>query len=167
MKLCADRIKEHLETKRHKKDPTPTTPKPITNDLNTAEAAGSNGEIAKVEKPAAARKILEPELVSNVEGSARKLSKRANSFLKGYNLENFAKKLVEEGESVKASKRHAMICTQIANALQNISPAVKVYPFGSRLTGLGGTNSDLDLFVDMSKCIQRFAASQIKIYFSF
>ncbi|XP_015108719.1 uncharacterized protein LOC107035686 [Diachasma alloeum] len=45
---------------------------------------------------------------------------------------------------------------QLIRDLERISketyPRVKAYPFGSRVSGLGGRNSDLDIFLDCSTC---------------
>jgi len=50
----------------------------------------------------------------------------------------------------KKENTHGRIVEQIAMALKPIFPSVQIYPFGSRLTGLGGVNSDLDLFIDLN-----------------
>lgn len=58
---------------------------------------------------------------------------------------------LKEGKSIKQSKDHVEILKFLEEKLKSKYPQLKVYSFGSRLTGIGTLESDLDVFIDLGK----------------
>ncbi|ENN71322.1 hypothetical protein YQE_11996, partial [Dendroctonus ponderosae] len=62
-----------------------------------------------------------------------------------------AENLAKEAEDVLRNSLTRDCCKQLESVLLAISPNCRVYPFGSRVSGLGNKDSDLDVFVDMDE----------------
>lgn len=87
----------------------------------------------------------------NICESQPKLSKKVIAFIRDRNLEKLARTLADESEKIKMSSKHYTIVESIQKALVSKYPNIKVYPFGSRISGLGSKGSDLDLFIDLGE----------------
>lgn len=87
----------------------------------------------------------------NICESQPKLSKKVTAFIRDRNLEKLARTLADESEKIKMSSKHYTVVESIQKALVSKYPNIKVYPFGSRISGLGSKGSDLDLFIDLGK----------------
>ncbi|XP_063699349.1 terminal uridylyltransferase Tailor-like [Culicoides brevitarsis] len=136
------RVQEHLSSEQHqrivlKKD---QKKKKIFGNTNSI-TSNKNEELNMtfVQQPAE-HKTHEPQI---------KLSKKVQVFLRDHHLEKLATKLTEEAEKIKMGTKHFIILESIEKALVSKYPNIKVYPFGSRISGLGSETSDLDLFIDL------------------
>lgn len=162
------RLREHLDSRKHikfeqdlkagnqkallnsqtyvnstlQKPPDNAAPPPINPTANAVK-----GMVVVRNKDDAASKNAE----NGGDASTKKLSKKVKDFLRDCRLEHYAQKLMEEGVKVLHSPSHTVVANQISDVLQQEFPLVQVYPFGSRLSGLGSESSDLDLYVDLSE----------------
>lgn len=167
LKGTIEKIKEHMDSKKHKK---PFGPKLVSNVTISPTGQVFCTEVAgKPTNESPTKKRSESERSeSAVIESSTKLSKKVKAFLKDVKLENFAQKLVDQGKLIKESKTHDIVVDDLTKALCTSYPEVKVYPFGSRISGLGGVNSDLDVFVDLSmKIILTISFIHMYVYIHF
>lgn len=160
VKADVHRLREHVENRKHIK--AEATLK-VKNHLNDTDKSGAENHAfnnsgalmapllgspstRKDGGDATAKSVESPE----VEVSIKKLSKKVKEFLRDCRLEHLAQKLLDEGERVMHSPSHTIISNQIVEVLKEEFSRVQVYPFGSRLSGLGSDSSDLDLYVDLN-----------------
>lgn len=169
------RVQEHLASKQHHQLTAKAAKKEQKKKKSVGNAThvftNSNLTNAKVESP---KPILLSESAFKItpvvpapkdkeqtveekngepQSSGFKLSKKVQNFLRDRNLEKLGRRLAEEGEAIKMSSKHHTVIESIQKALKPNYPNVKVFPFGSRISGLGTANSDLDLFIDLSKIL--------------
>lgn len=160
------RVHDHLASRQHQQQVAKAAKKDQKKKKQPGNATQvyTNSNLVKVETatlPAAkfvpVGKENDPGAVEQKNGevpSAKvKLSKAVQSFIRDRNLEKLGRRLAEEGESIKMSSKHHTVIESIQKALVSKYPNVKAYPFGSRISGLGTANSDLDLFIDLGKII--------------
>lgn len=67
--------------------------------------------------------------------------------------ENSEKLLKEASKVFNSQDNEKEVCVALVKVLKEYYPQCKAYPFGSRLTGLGYCDSDLDVFLDIGKNI--------------
>lgn len=166
LKVDIDRIIEHTASSKHRQimekaesnRPKQVSTQVFTNSktqpgkavVNQSQVGDNNSVLPKAterkEKPE-----KQKENRKNSENECNKLSKRVLSFLRDYSLEGCANRLVNQGEQTRMSVKHQIVIQSIVDALRPGFANVKVFAFGSRVTGLGNKDSDLDLFVDLSK----------------
>ncbi|XP_001230753.4 terminal uridylyltransferase Tailor [Anopheles gambiae] len=79
-----------------------------------------------------------------------KYSKSLKKFLKK-NIDMVIDMALAEGDEVKSASENKMMVEQLVECLKPHYPAVKCYPFGSRIVGTGCATSDLDIFVDLQE----------------
>ncbi|KAK9729697.1 hypothetical protein QE152_g15794 [Popillia japonica] len=63
--------------------------------------------------------------------------------------ENSEKLLKEASKAFNSQDNEKEVCVALVKVLKEYYPQCKAYPFGSRLTGLGYCDSDLDVFLDI------------------
>lgn len=122
----------------------------LPDSVNATAAAVQAMVVVRAKEDTPSKNNESPE----AEVSTKKLSKKVKEFLKDCRLEHLAQKLLDEGERVLNSPSHSIIVNEIVNVLKVEFSRIQVFPFGSRLSGLGSESSDLDLFVDLSKLEQ-------------
>ncbi|KAI4458616.1 poly a polymerase cid pap -related [Holotrichia oblita] len=62
--------------------------------------------------------------------------------------DNCEKLLKEAKKAFESQDKEKQVCVALVKVLKEYYPQCKAYPFGSRLTGLGYCDSDLDVFLD-------------------
>lgn len=170
LKVDINRIIEHTTSSKHRqymektesKKPKQVNTQVFTNSkvqsekavVNQAQVVDNNSVLPKSterkEKPE-----KQKENRKNSESECKKLSKRVLTFLRDYSLDGCANRLVIQGEQTRTSLKHQIVIQSIIDSLRPGYPNVKVFAFGSRVTGLGTKESDLDLFVDLSKYLKK------------
>lgn len=167
------RIQEHISSKQHqqlsaklakkeqnKKKPVGThvfTNSNLTPNVLPKPLPLLNDAAFKI-KPVIPRESKENETPNDQKngenpvstGPATKLSKKVLTFLRDRDLSKLAIRLMEEGEQIKMSSINHTVIDSIKQALVPKYPNVKVYAFGSRVSGLGSKDSDLDLYIDLN-----------------
>lgn len=56
-----------------------------------------------------------------------------------------------ESEALKDEHQYAEMKSMLLNTLSETYPSVKIHFFGSRIIGLAGKNSNLDIFIEIGK----------------
>lgn len=83
--------------------------------------------------------------------SHKDLKLKVHEIVNKYKDERTFNLKLHEGLEIKKSKDHKIILNFLEVTLKSKYPEVKVHAFGSRLTGIGTENSDLDVFVDLGE----------------
>ncbi|KRT84117.1 hypothetical protein AMK59_1536, partial [Oryctes borbonicus] len=68
--------------------------------------------------------------------------------------ENSKKLLAEASKASHNQEKERQVCVALVKVLKEVFPMCKAYPFGSRVTGLGYCDSDLDVFLDTGDMYQ-------------
>nr|XP_040226719.2 terminal uridylyltransferase Tailor-like [Anopheles coluzzii] len=140
-----------------------TQTKPIGNDPNDTLAndrkniqlenhTNANTEISAKKMP------KQKEIKPQVNYMKRRCLPRLN-FKMSKDMKNFFKQdimtvlemAVAESDKVKSAIENKKVQEQLVECLKPHYPAVKCYPFGSRVIGTGSYTSDLDIFVDLQE----------------
>ncbi|XP_040160177.1 terminal uridylyltransferase Tailor-like isoform X2 [Anopheles arabiensis] len=140
-----------------------TQTKPIGNDRNDTLAndrkniqienhTNANTEISAKKMP------KQKEIKPQVNYMKRRCLPRLN-FKMSKDMKNFFKQdimtvlemAVAESDKVKSAVENKKVQEQLVECLKPHYPAVKCYPFGSRVIGTGSYTSDLDIFVDLQE----------------
>lgn len=156
IKTEAVRVQEHLSSEPHQQALKKTTKKEQKKNKHLINATqfltnsnltkGTDNTTIKIDST-----ILVPTIQQKNAEPQPKLSKKVQTFIRDRNLEKLGRTLAEESEKIKMSSKHYVVVESIQKALVSKYPNVKVYPFGSRISGLGSASSDLDLFIDLGK----------------
>uniref|UniRef100_A0A336LWP1 CSON006816 protein n=1 Tax=Culicoides sonorensis TaxID=179676 RepID=A0A336LWP1_CULSO len=162
-----NKVKEHVNSRQHQKCSSnlanskkeqknnKTTPasQVFTNSKFVSELTSSavpNDPDSKLKVVPVLKDVKESPR-SEPQNEKLKLNKKVQVFLRDQNLEKLGRRLSEEGEKIKLTAKHHNVIESIKNALSSKYPHIKVYPFGSRISGLGSANSDLDIFIDLNE----------------
>ncbi|XP_037952551.1 terminal uridylyltransferase Tailor [Teleopsis dalmanni] len=86
-----------------------------------------------------------------------KLPKKIKGLLRK-DLNNLFNQSVMEAELLKISKDYEVIAKDLLDDLKPVFPdeEIKFYKFGSRISGIGNRNSDLDIYIDIGNSFKVF-----------
>ncbi|XP_044748094.1 uncharacterized protein LOC123309186 [Coccinella septempunctata] len=134
-----DEYKRHKEAAECKKQD-----KPVEYECSTCKLV-LFGDSESLEKHKQSNPIRRTERFRSVT-----LNKETKEFFSSKKaIEENAKVLWDDAEDVVSrTDLVAKCCEDLENALESKYKFCKAYPFGSRISGLGGSHSDLDIFID-------------------
>lgn len=115
-----------------------------TQSLNGIESQTGKSEIVRKE-----RQNSLPAKIDNLLKT--RLPKKLGEILT-FNLESITMQLSQEASAVQKSGKHIRVCDMLRKRLIHRYPNIKVFPFGSFITGLGSEKTDLDIFIDTQNC---------------
>lgn len=92
---------------------------------------------ASSSKKKKAKELVLPKAVKNLFASRQTID------------QTLEKLLSEADEASQNQDKEREVCLALVRALKEMYPKCKAYPFGSRVTGLGYVDSDLDVFLDI------------------
>lgn len=93
---------------------------------------------------------------------AKVLPRKLQNLMKS-NLEQSLKKDAVEGTQLKRIPIYEDIKKALTNTIKSHYPNMKLYCFGSRISGLGSKESDLDIYVDIDNQYNKYSSATFNV----